>query len=90
MLECRAMERIPINRAAHLSFSGLSGTHPCVVRDISALGACISTAYYILASEFALSFVEHSETFTCRVMWRKETLLRRVLRPAPQLAEIGE
>jgi hypothetical protein len=52
----------------------MSGTHPCVVRDISALGACISTPYYIFASEFALSFDEHSETFTCRLMWRKETL----------------
>lgn len=41
------------------------------MRDISALGACISTPYYIFASEFALSFDEHSETFTCRLMWRR-------------------
>ncbi|WP_314963646.1 PilZ domain-containing protein [Bradyrhizobium cosmicum] len=74
MAERRAMKRIPINRAARLSFGEMSGTHPCVVRDMSALGACISTPYYIFASEFALSFDGHSGTFTCRVVWRKETL----------------
>ena len=74
MMERRAMKRIPINRAARLSFGEMSGTHPCVVRDISALGACISTPYYIFANEFVLSFDGHAGFFICRVAWRKETL----------------
>jgi hypothetical protein len=74
MIERRAMERIPINRAAQLSFSGIRGTHPCMVRDISALGACISTPYYVFANEFVLSFNGHSAIFICRVVWRKGTL----------------
>ena len=74
MIERRAMERIPINRAARLSFDGIRGTPPCVVRDISALGACISTPYYIFANEFVLSFEGHSGIFICRVVWRKATL----------------
>ncbi|WP_426612905.1 PilZ domain-containing protein [Bradyrhizobium sp. McL0616] len=74
MIERRAMKRIPINRAARLSFGEISGTHPCMVRDINALGACISTPYYIFASEFVLSFDGHSGIFICRIAWRKETL----------------
>lgn len=74
MIERRVMKRIPINRAARLSFGEMSGTHPCVVRDISALGACISTPYYIFAHEFVLSFDGHSGMFFCRVVWRKQTL----------------
>ncbi|MBR1169431.1 PilZ domain-containing protein [Bradyrhizobium sp. DASA03005] len=74
MIERRAMKRIAINRAARLSFGEIIGTHPCMVRDISALGACISTPYYIFANEFALSFDSHSGIFVCRVVWRKETL----------------
>lgn len=74
MIERRAMKRIPINRAARLSFGEIRGTHPCVVRDISALGACISTPYYTFANEFALSFDGHSGIFNCRVVWRKGTL----------------
>ncbi len=74
MIERRAMKRIPVNRAARLSFGEIRGTHPCVVRDINALGACISTPYYIFANEFELSFDGHSGVFICRVVWRKETL----------------
>ncbi|SCB55379.1 PilZ domain-containing protein [Bradyrhizobium shewense] len=74
MIERRVMKRIPINRAARLSFGEMNGTHPCVVRDISALGACISTPYYIFAHEFVLSFDGHSGAFFCRVVWRKQTL----------------
>ena len=83
MIERRAMKRIPINRAARLSFGCMSGSYTCVVRDISALGACISTPYYVFANEFVLSFDGHSGVFFCRVVWRKQTfcgvsfLLRR-------------
>ena len=52
MIERRAMKRIPINRAARLSFGEIHGTHPCLVRDINALGARISTPYYIFADAF--------------------------------------
>ncbi|MGY4295742.1 hypothetical protein ACVWXN_003837 [Bradyrhizobium sp. i1.4.4] len=74
MIERRAMKRIPINRAARLSFGEIHGTHPCLVRDINALGARISTPYYIFADEFVLSFDGHSGIFYCRVVWKKETL----------------
>jgi hypothetical protein len=74
MSERRAMQRIPINRAAQLSFGGLNGRHPCVVRDINVRGACISTPYYIFANEFALSFDGHRGAVTCRIIWRKATL----------------
>ncbi|WP_445221939.1 PilZ domain-containing protein [Bradyrhizobium sp. Pa8] len=74
MIERRAMKRIPINRAARLSFGELRETHPCLVRDINALGACISAPYYIFADEFVLSFDGHSGIFFCRVVWRKQTL----------------
>lgn len=83
MIERRAMTRIPLNRAARLSFGELPGTHPCMVRDINALGACISTPYYLFANEFVLSFDGHAGIFVCRVVWRNETrcgvsfLLRR-------------
>ncbi|MBR0820576.1 PilZ domain-containing protein [Bradyrhizobium liaoningense] len=74
MIERRAMKRIPVNRAARLSFGELRETHPCLVRDINALGACISTPYYIFADEFVLSFDGHSGVFFCRIAWRKQTL----------------
>ncbi|XUJ33860.1 PilZ domain-containing protein [Bradyrhizobium japonicum] len=74
MIERRAMKRIPINRAARLSFGEIHGTHPCLVRDINALGARISTPYYIFADEFVLSFDGHSGIFYCRVVWKKGTL----------------
>lgn len=74
MIERRAMERMPINRAARLSFGEIQGMHPCMVRDINALGACISTPYYVFANEFVLSFSGHSVIFICRVVWRKGTL----------------
>ncbi|WP_027553539.1 hypothetical protein [Bradyrhizobium sp. Cp5.3] len=89
MIERRAMKRIPINRAALLSFDEIRGTHPCMVRDMNALGACISAPYYIFANEFVLSFDGHSGIFICRVVWRKGTLCGvsfLLRRRAPRLA----
>jgi hypothetical protein len=74
MLERRAWKRIPINRMALLSFHGVSGVHPCVVRDISATGACISAPYHIFANDFELSFDGFGRSFLCRVVWRKRSL----------------
>ena len=71
--ERRAFPREAINFPALLSFDGISGLHPCVVRDISALGACLSTPYYMFASDFDLSFSGFHRTFACRVVWRQAT-----------------
>ena len=69
MIERRALERIPINQLALVSFDGIRGVHPVTVRDISALGASISAPYYIFANEFKLSFDGFSSIFVCRVAW---------------------
>jgi len=74
MIERRALERIPINQAALLSFDGIRGVHPCVVRNISAFGACISAPYYIFARDFGLSFNGFDRIFICRIAWRRGTL----------------
>jgi hypothetical protein len=73
-VERRALQREIINQPALLSFDGISGVHPCVVRDINAFGACVSTPYYMFASDFDLSFNGFRGTFACRVVWRRATL----------------
>jgi PilZ domain len=73
-MERRALPREVINMPAMLSFDGISGVHPCVVRDISAFGACLSTPYYMFASDFDLSFSGFHRTFACRVVWRRANL----------------
>jgi hypothetical protein len=74
MIERRALDRIPINQLALVAFDGIPGVHPATVRDISAIGACISAPYYIFAHEFQLSFDGFRESFICRVVWKKGTL----------------
>ena len=74
MTERRALERLTLNQTAQLSFDGIDGVHPCMVRNISAFGACISAPFTIFASELELSFDGFRRTFVCRVVWRKETL----------------
>ena len=73
-VERRALPRELINLSAILSFDGISGTHPCVVRDINAFGACLSTPYYIFAREFDLFCSDFHETLACRIVWRRATL----------------
>jgi hypothetical protein len=73
-VERRALPREVINMPAMLSFDGISGVHPCVVRDINALGACLSTPYYMFARDFDLSFSGFRRTLACRVVWRRATL----------------
>jgi hypothetical protein len=73
-VERRALPREVINLPAMLSFDGISGLHSCVVRDINALGACLSTPYYIFAHDFDLSFSGFQRTLACRVVWRRATL----------------
>jgi hypothetical protein len=86
-LERRALPREVINLPGILSFDGISGVHPCVVRNINAFGACLSTPYYLFAREFDLSFSGFHRTLACRVVWRRATLsgVVFVLRSAPQL-----
>jgi len=81
-LERRAFPREIINVPALISFHGIRGVHPCVIRNISDFGACISTPYYMFASNFDLSFDGFQRTFGCRVMWRRATLcgVARVMR----------
>jgi hypothetical protein len=73
-VERRALPREVIDLPALLSFDGISGVHPCVVHNINAFGACLSTPYYMFASNFDLSFSGFHRTFACRVAWRRATL----------------
>ena len=73
-MERRALPREVVNAPASLSFDGITGVHPCVVRDINAFGACLSAPYYIFASEFDLLFSGFHHTLACRVVWRRATL----------------
>jgi hypothetical protein len=73
-VERRALPREVINVPALLSFDGIIGIHPCVVRNINAFGACLSTPYCMFASNFDLSFNGFHRTFACRVAWRRATL----------------
>jgi hypothetical protein len=73
-MERRALPREVINLPALLSLDGIVGLHPCVVRDINAFGARLSTPYYIFASEFDLLFSGLHKTLACRVVWRRATI----------------
>jgi hypothetical protein len=90
--ERRGLPREPINLSASLSFAGICGIHPCVVRDINAFGACLSAPYYIFADDFDLSFSGFHRTFACRVVWRRATLsgvLFVLRRRAPKSASVN-
>lgn len=90
-VERRALPREVINLPAMLSFDGISGVHPCVVRDINAYGACLSTPYYMFARDFDLSFSGFHRTLGCRVVWRRATLSGVVFvlcRRAPKLVSV--
>ena len=82
--ERRARVREIINFPARLSFDGINGLHPCVVRNISASGACLSTPYYVFASNFELSFRSFNRTIGCRVVWRRATLCGVVFVPGEE------
>jgi hypothetical protein len=96
-VERRALPREVINLPALLSFDGISGVHSCVVRDISAFGACLSAPYYMFASEFDLSFDGFRGTFACRLVWRRAplsgvtfVLRRRAPKPVNAKVEIAD
>ncbi len=81
LVERRALPRKVIDLPALLSFDGISGVHPCIVHDFNAIGACLSTPYYLFASDFDLSFNGFSSTFACRVVWRQAVLSGLVFVP---------
>jgi hypothetical protein len=88
MSEPHALACIPIDRPALLHFHGLRGVHPCVVRTLSAEGACIEAPeYYIFADEFELSFDGFRTTLRCRVTWRNRKSCR--VRFVARRAETG-
>jgi hypothetical protein len=72
-VERRALPREVINLPAMLSFDRINGVHPCVVRDINAFGACLSTPHYMFARDLNLSF-SGFRTLACRVVWRRATV----------------
>jgi hypothetical protein len=77
MVEPHAVTGIPIDRLALLHFHGLRGVHPCVVKSLSAEGACIEAGgYYIFADEFELSFDGFRTTLRCRVVRRNQRSCR--------------
>jgi hypothetical protein len=95
-MERRALPREIVNVPALLSFDGITGVHPCVVRDINAFGACLSAPYYIFASEFDLLFSGFPMTLACRVVWRRITisgvvfvLRRHASKPVSQKVELA-
>ena len=96
LVERRALPRKVIDLPALLSFDGISGVHPCIVHDFNAIGACLSTPYYLFASDFDLSFNGFSSTFACRVVWRQAVLsglvfvLRRRVNARRELANIAQ
>jgi hypothetical protein len=90
-VERRALPREVINLPAMLSFDGISGLHPCVVRNINTFGACLSTPYYIFAPDCDLSFSGFQRTLACRVVWRRATLCGVVFilrRRAPESVDV--
>jgi hypothetical protein len=94
--ERRALPREIINLPALLSFDGIAGTHPCVVRDINAFGASLSTPFYMFASDFDLCFSGCHRMFFCRVVWRRANLSgvvfvlrRRAPKPASAKLELA-
>ena len=89
--ESRALPREYINLPAVLSFEGIDGTHPCIVRNINAFGACLSTPYHVFSDDFDLSFSGFQRTLACRVAWRRATVCGVVFilrRRAPESVDV--
>jgi hypothetical protein len=68
-IERRAGGRTTINRDVLMFFNG--NVHPCCVRDITNLGACIRlNGLSIVPSEFGISFDSFRTMRRCRLIWR--------------------
>jgi len=70
-VERRAVGRTTINRDALMFFAGQDRVHPCCVRDVTNLGACVRLdGLSIVPSEFGISFDNCHTMRRCRLLWR--------------------
>jgi hypothetical protein len=70
-VERRAVGRTTINRDVLMFFPGQDRVHPCCVRDVTNLGACIRlNGLNIVPSEFGISFDSFRTMRRCRLIWR--------------------
>jgi hypothetical protein len=75
-LERRAVGRTTINRDVLMFFAGQDRVHPCCVRDVTNLGACIRlNGLSIVPSEFGISFDRFRTMRRCRMVWRQGDFL---------------
>jgi hypothetical protein len=70
-VERRAVGRTTINRDVLMFFTGQDRVHPCCVRDVTNLSACIRlNGLNIVPSEFGISFDSFRTMRRCRLIWR--------------------
>ena len=70
-VERRALGRSTINRDVSMFFTGQDRVHPCCVRDITNLGACLRlNGVTIVPSDFGISFDSFRTMRRCRLIWR--------------------
>jgi hypothetical protein len=70
-IERRAVGRTTINRDVLMFFTGQDRVHPCCVRDVTNLGACLRlNGLNIVPCEFGISFDGFRTTRRCRLVWR--------------------
>jgi hypothetical protein len=70
-VERRAVGRTTINRDVSMFFMGQDRIHPCCVRDVTNLGACIRlNGLSVVPSEFGISFDGFHTMRLCRLIWR--------------------
>lgn len=72
MIERRALERVRLDQLVLLSFSGIPGAHPCLLKDFHTRGAGLySESFHFFASDFLLSFDGFKSSTQCHVVWRR-------------------
>jgi hypothetical protein len=80
-IERRAVGRTTINRDVLMFFTGQDRVHPCYVRDVTNLGACLRlNGLNIVPSEFGISFDSFRTTRRCRLVWRDRRGIRKLNR----------
>ena len=70
-IERRAVGRTTINRDVLMFFTGQDRIHPCCVRDVTNLVACLRlNGLNIVPSECGISFDGFRTMRRCRLVWR--------------------
>ena len=70
-VERRSVVRTTINRDVSMFFTSQDRVHPCCVRDITNLGACLRlNGVIIVPSYFGISFDSFRTMRRCRLIWR--------------------